>query len=130
MSKLKVGDLVCIPRRKNKGLGIVLKHVEDITKEIDTFKDEFWVSHAQMIKDGRESSGLLLDLRKSARTHLLEASPERDLLEAYFQYNNSWCPKNKKSFIYIKWFKHPSFYENARCSDKEQWHPTDWAKAM
>jgi hypothetical protein len=128
MSKLKVGDLVCIPRRKNKGLGIVLKHVKDITKEIDTFKDEFWVSHAQMIKEGK--SGELSDLRKSARIHLLEASPERDLLEAYFQYNNSWCPKNKKSFIYIKWFKHPSYYENARCRAKEQWHPADWAKAM
>ena len=128
MSKLKVGDLVCIPRRKNKGLGIVLKHVKDITKEIDTFKDEFWVSHAQMIKEGK--SGELSDLRKNARIHLLEASPERDLLEAYFQYNNSWCPKNKKSFIYIKWFKHPSFYENARSREEEQWHPADWAKAM
>ena len=42
MAKLKVGDLVCIPRRKNKGLGIVLKHVEDITKEIDTFKGICW----------------------------------------------------------------------------------------
>ena len=128
MSKLKVGDLVCIPRRKNKGLGIVLKHVKDITKEVDTFKDEFWVSHAQMIKEGKSSE--LSDLRKSARIHLLEASPERDLLEAYFQYNNSWCRKNKKSFIYIRWFKQPSFYESARSREKEQWHPADWAKAM
>ena len=130
MSKLKVGDLVYIPRRKNQGLGIVLKYVEDVTKEIDAFKDEFWVTHEQMVKQGRGSSALLSDLRKSARVHLLEASPERDLLEAYFQYNNSWCPKNKKSFIYIKWFKHPSFYENARSREKEQWHPADWAKAM
>ena len=129
MAKLKVGDLVHLPRRKNKGLGIVLKYVEDITKEIDAFKDEFWITHAQMIKEGCRTADLL-DLRKNARIHLLEASPERDLLEAYFQYNNSWCPKNKKTFIYIKWFKQPSFYENARSSDKEQWHPADWAKAM
>ena len=128
MAKLKVGDLVCIPRRKNKGLGIVLKHVEDITKEIDAFKDEFWAIHEHMVKEGDPIE--LSDLRKSARTHLLEASPERDLLEAYFQYNNRWCPKNKKSFIYIKWFRRPSYYENARSSEEEQWHPSDWAKVM
>ena len=128
MAKLKVGDLVYIPRRKNKGLGIVLKYVEDITKEIDAFKDEFWTIHEHMVKEGEPSE--LRDLRKNARIHLLERSPQRDLLEAYFQYNNRWCSKDKKSFIYIRWFKQPSFYENARSSDEEQWHPTDWAKAM
>jgi hypothetical protein len=129
VSKLKVGDLVYIPRRKNKGLGIVLKYVEDVTKEIDVFKDEFWTTHEKMIKEGCRSADLL-DLRKNARTHLLAASPQRDLLEAYFQYNNSWCRKNKKSFIYIKWFKQPSYYENEKTREEEQWHPADWAKAM
>ena len=128
MSKLKVGDLVYMPRRKNKGMGIVLKYVEDVTKEIDTFKDDFWTTHEQMIKESKPAE--LSDLRKNARIHLLEASPERDLLEAYFQYNNRWCRKNKKSFIYIKWFKRPSYYEQMRTTAKEQWHPADWAKAM
>ena len=128
MSKLKVGDLVYMPRRKNKGMGIVLKYVEDVTKEIDTFKDDFWTTHEQMIKEGKSVE--LSDLRKNARIHLLEASPERDLLEAYFLYNNRWCRKNKKSFIYIKWFKRPSYYEQMRTTAKEQWHPADWAKAM
>lgn len=128
MSKLKVGDLVYMPRRKNKGMGIVLKYVEDVTKEIDTFKDDFWTTHEQMIKEGKSVE--LSDWRKNARIHLLEASPERDLLEAYFQYNNRWCRKNKKSFIYIKWFKRPSYYEQMRTTAKEQWHPADWAKAM
>ena len=128
MAKLKVGDLVCIPRRKNKGLGIVLKYVEDITKEIDTFKDDFWATHEQMIKEGKSVE--LHDLRRNAKTHISSHNPQMGLLEAYFQYNNRWCRKNKKSFIYIKWFKQPSYYENEKTTEEEQWQPADWAKAM
>ena len=43
MAKVKVGDLVCMYRRKNKGMGIVLEHVDDLIEKAEagvTF-DEF-----------------------------------------------------------------------------------------
>ena len=33
MAKVKVGDLVCMYRRKNKGMGIVLEHTHDLVEK-------------------------------------------------------------------------------------------------
>ncbi len=35
MPKVDVGDLVCLYRRKNKGLGIVLDKIDDMGKEMN-----------------------------------------------------------------------------------------------
>ena len=35
MAKVQVGDLVCMYRRKNKGMGIVLEHVEDLIEKAE-----------------------------------------------------------------------------------------------
>ena len=35
MAKVKVGDLVCMFRRKNKGMGIVLEHTTDLIEKAE-----------------------------------------------------------------------------------------------
>tara|TARA_R110002020_G_scaffold95382_5_gene228963 strand:- start:533 stop:889 length:357 start_codon:yes stop_codon:yes gene_type:complete len=110
--KVKKGDLVCLYRRKHKGIGIVLNK--------ETLNDE----KIKIIEIAQKADWKQKEQLK--RKALIEA-PQRGLIEAAFLYN-LWQTnaKLKKDFVYIKWFQCPSEYEQTRTTTDADWFPMDW----
>jgi len=110
---MKVGELVCLYRRKHKGIGIVL--------EKETLSDEKIkiIEIAQKEADWKQKEQL-------KRKAITEAS-QKGLIEAAFLYN-LWQTnaKLKKDFVYIKWFQRPSEYEQTKTTADADWFPLDW----
>jgi len=124
MSKVKVGDLVRVYRRKEGGVGLVLRQEEDLAHrsgfEIDllTLKDRSlepkqihnrWDAIREGIRDAADPAGA----------------------QAYVAYNHYGAKKNlKKKFVYVKWIKKPSSYHMPQVVEATQWIPTDWVKSI
>ena len=124
MSKVKVGDLVCMYRRKNKGMGIVLEHISDIIEKADagvTF-DEFM--------ETIEDIGGRYDQRAAYRRKLRAHAKHPDLINTCMTYNASWARKHKKEFAKVRWFDTPSMYETNKTKEIEEWCPIDWLKKV
>tara|TARA_B100001123_G_scaffold74689_1_gene84132 strand:+ start:22139 stop:22504 length:366 start_codon:yes stop_codon:yes gene_type:complete len=121
MSKVKVGDLVCLYRRKKEGLGLVLKKEADLAS-MGGFEPEllyrpppaskhinWWYAIEEAIRDAIDP--------KAA--------------QAYVSYNHYGKKKNlKKKFVYVKWIKKPSDYHAEKMHEDEQWIPVDWVKSV
>ena len=98
MAKVKVGDLVCMYRRKNKGMGIVLEHVEDLIEKAEagvTF-DEFM--------EALEAIGDKYTARADYRRKLKSHAKHPDMSTTCLIYNASWAKKPKKEFVRVRWF--------------------------
>ncbi len=124
MAKVKVGDLVCMYRRKNKGMGIVLEYAEDLIEKAEagvTF-DEFM--------DAIDNIGSRYDARATYRRKLKEHAKYPDLITTCLIYNASWARKPKKEFVRVRWFDNPSLYETSKTKEMEEWCPIDWLKAV
>jgi hypothetical protein len=124
MAKVEVGDLVCMFRRKNKGMGIVLEYTDDLVERSGagiTF-DEFMGA----IKD----IGDKYDQRATYRRKLKEHAKYPDLINTCMIYNASWAKKPKKEFVRIRWFDCPSMYETAKTKEVEEWCPVDWVRRV
>ena len=124
MAKVQVGDLVCMFRRKNKGMGIVLEHVDDLIEKADagvTF-DEFM--------EAIDAIGDKYDARAAYRRKLKEHAKHPDLITTCLIYNASWAKKPKKEFVRVRWFDNPSMYETSRTKEIEEWCPIDWLKKV
>lgn len=124
MAKAKVGDLVCMYRRKNKGMGIVLEHVEDIIEEAQagvTF-DEFMETVAAYNNNFND--------RSAYRSKLKAAAKHPEMISTCMIYNATWAKKPKKEFVRIRWFDPPSMYENKKVREIEEWCPIDWVKKL
>tara|TARA_R110000824_G_scaffold322241_1_gene508951 strand:- start:20 stop:364 length:345 start_codon:yes stop_codon:yes gene_type:complete len=109
---MKVGELVCLYRRKHKGIGIVL--------EKKTISDE----KIKIIEIAKKSDWKQKErLKRKALTDV----PHKGLIEAAFLYN-LWQTnaKLKKDFVYIKWFQRPSEYEQTKTTAEADWFPVDW----
>ena len=122
--KIQVGDLVCMYRRKNKGMGIVLEHAEDVVVAAQagiTF-DEFM--------ETLEDVGHNYSRRAAYRMQLCESAKYPDKIDAALRYNASWAKKPKKEFVRIRWFTNPSMYEINKTTELEQWYPIDWVKRI
>ncbi len=109
---MKVGELVCLYRRKHKGIGIVL--------EKETLSDE----KIKIIEIAQKADWKQKEQLK--RKALVGAVP-KGLIEAAFLYN-LWQKnaKLKKDFVYIKWFQRPSEYEQTKTTTDADWFPLDW----
>ena len=112
MAKIGVGDLVCLYRRKHKGIGIILERVtlsKEKIKTIEIARKSDWKQKAQ--------------LKRKALSE--ERRPE--LVEAAFLYN-LWQAnaKLKREFVYIKWFQRPSEYDQTKTTSDADWFPLDW----
>ena len=124
MAKVKVGDLVCMFRRKNKGMGIVLEHAHDLIEKAEagiTF-DEFM--------EAIEAIGNKYDARAVYRRKLKSHAKHPDLITTCLIYNASWAKKPKKVFVRVRWFDTPSLYETNKTKDIEEWCPIDWLKKV
>lgn len=124
MAKVKVGDLVCMYRRKNKGMGIVLEHTHDIIE-----KSGAGISF-QDFMNTLETIGNRYDERAVYRNHLKKKAEYPDLIHTCMIYNASWAKKPKKEFVRVRWFESPSMYEVKKTKEIEEWCPIDWLKKL
>jgi len=124
MAKVKVGDLVCMYRRKNKGMGIVLEHTEDLIE-----KAEAGITFQEFM-DTIESIGSKYDARAAYRRKLKAYAKHPDMITTCLIYNASWAKKPKKEFVRVRWFDTPSLYETNKTKDIEEWCPIDWLKTV
>jgi len=115
-----VGDLVCMYRRKNKGLGLILDKIDDIGKAAG-------INAIDIIKDMSELKSWLA--RTEYKKSIIDTASNKGLAQAFFAYNaQSWCKKPKTCFVQIKWFRPPSDYENLSLKEDINWYPADWVK--
>lgn len=124
MTKVKVGDLVCMYRRKNKGMGIVLEYTSDIIEKASagvTF-DEFM--------ETIENIGSNYGERSAYKKKLEKAAAHPGLVKTCMIYNASWAKKPKREFVRVRWFDRPSLYETSQISTDEEWCPIDWLKRV
>ena len=109
---MKVGELVCLYRRKHKGVGIVLEK-ETLTNE------KIKIIEIAQKADWKQKQ----ELKQKA----LRNTQQKSLIEAAFLYN-LWQKnaKLKKEFVYIKWLQRPSEYEQIKTTADADWFPVDW----
>ncbi len=124
MAKVKVGDLVCMYRRKNKGMGIVLEHTQDLVE-----KSEAGVTFQELM-DTLEVIGSNYNERAAYRRKLKAHAKYPDLITTCLIYNASWAKKPKKEFVRVRWFENPSMYETNQTKEIEEWCPIDWLRKV
>ena len=125
MARISVGDLICMYRRKKKGMGIVLEKTDDIIESagVDVTFEEVHAELIRMEKFYNERSRYRKSLRNKAKR------PE--LINTCLLYNGmGWARKPKKVFVRIRWFERPSLYESNEVSADEEWCPIDWLKKL
>tara|TARA_Y100000034_G_scaffold109567_1_gene140979 strand:- start:170 stop:532 length:363 start_codon:yes stop_codon:yes gene_type:complete len=120
MSKVKVGDLVCAYRRKQQGLGLVLRQEKNLAQRAgfesellyrppDPKQVNWWYAIEEAIRDAVDPTGA----------------------QAFVSYNHYGKKKNlKEKFVYVKWIKKPSDYHMGQMVEDEQWIPVDWVKSV
>ena len=119
---VQVGDLVGFYRRKSPGMGIVLDKIDDIL-------DHAGVDESIAFQIAENAQGRTYWEKKSAIEELCDGQKVHSTsLRLFFQYNDRWSSKPKKSFVRIKWFKHPRAYEG-RIAENEGWYPADWVRS-
>jgi len=125
MAKVEVGDLICMYRRKKKGMGIVLEKTDDIIESAQigaTFEEV----HAKLLQLEKDYNG-----RTKYKRELREQAIRPELISACLLYNGQgWAKKTKKQFVRVRWFDRPSLYESNETSADEEWCPTDWLKKL
>ena len=124
MSKVQVGDLVCMYRRKNKGMGIVLEHTSDLIE-----KAEAGITFVELMEEIKQI-GNKYDQRAQLRDELKQKAKHPELIQTCLIYNASWAKKPKKEFVRVRWFDNPSMYETKKTKDIEEWCPIDWVKKL
>ena len=124
MAKVKVGDLVCMYRRKNKGMGIVLEHTSDLMQ-----KAEAGITFDEFMNKINELSGTYA-ARAEYRRELKASAKYPDMVNTCMIYNASWAKKPKKEFVRVRWFETPSLYETASTREIEEWCPIDWLRKV
>jgi len=124
MAKVKVGDLVCMYRRKNKGMGIVLEHTHDIIE-----KSGSGISFEEFMLM-LEEAGNNYNKRRECRKNVEETAEHPDMVHTCVVYNAGWAKKPKKEFVRVRWFDAPSLYETNKITEEEQWCPIDWLRKI
>ena len=124
MAKIKVGDLVCMYRRKKKGMGIVLQHTTDLVElaGVGLTFEEFMGKMDEIDNDYHK--------RKMYKKSVKDRAKYPELINACMIYNASWAKKPKKEFVRIRWFERPSLYENRQIKEEEEWCPADWVRRV
>jgi len=118
--KIKVGDLVCMPRRRIPGMGIVVRYSDNLAKEgginvmkiLEETRDFIsYTDRSQIFKNAYHRCG------------------DAEFLDQAFYYNAGWVRKPKLKFAYIKWMRKPSDYAMKAVFAPEAWYPVEWLKS-
>ena len=126
MAKIVVGDLVCMYRRKKKGLGIVLEKVDDIAQSagIEKSFDEV-LGELESMRDRDYKA------RSAYKQAVSESATNPEFVKVMLLYNGqAWNRKPKKAFVRVRWFEQPSAYEMTDLGKLEDWCPSDWLKKL
>ena len=116
---VKVGDLVCLYRRKQKGIGLVLELISDI-------EEESGLGLECMIKMREMKSW---DERRDYKEQTIAASKDKKAAELFWKHHEyAHKPKIKKSLAKVRWFKRPSNYEVVTIREDTEWYPSNWLK--
>jgi hypothetical protein len=118
---IKKGDLVCLYRRKTKGLGIVLNYVEDVGVALD-------IDVPKVLGKLRSSNNRVTQALEISS--MIRRSEHKDLASDFFMYNEGWSTKLKVQFAYVRWFKKPSNYESDTIYADAEWYPAEWLKTL
>ncbi len=112
---MEVGDLVCLHRRKHKGVGIVLR------------RSLLSPHQMRLIKEAKSLDGMKWKEKERLQQKALLTTKDVELIEAAFLYN-LWQRNAalKEEFVYIKWFQRPSEYVQTKTSTDADWFPLDW----
>jgi len=122
LSPLVVGDLVCMFRRRSKGLGIVMHYCADIEECMKRNPEEVMESYREFaIKDWRR--------RDDFKKMICRDSCDSDLVFDFFLYNTAFKGKLKTKFAFVKWFKKPSTYSADAVYSLTGWFPAEWLRA-
>ncbi len=124
---VEVGDLVYLYRRKKPGLGLVVRHVEDVVCELG-IRDQL----GEILTDWH-TAGTWKE-RETLRTIFAKKAKDKGMAEAFMHYNSFYSPsirehnRLKREFVWISWIKLPSDYEMSEMKQKSGWFPIDWFK--
>ncbi len=125
MAKVKVGDLVCLFRRKKKGLGIVLEHVPDIIEQAGA-----GASFEEVMETLSALRGGSYLTASQYRFELKQKAERPELIDYCLSCNTNWASRPKKEFVRIRWFESPSFYEVDEPPTGEEWVPIEWVRQI
>ena len=123
MPKVEVGDLVCMYRRKNKGMGLVLDKIDNIEAVvgIDMSPSEV-LEEVSTLKTYQD--------RAKYRSQVMQESKDPEAVKVFLSFNaQGWCRKAKYKFAKVRWFKKPSAYES-NVREDETWCPQEWLKKV
>ena len=101
--KLQQGDLVFMFRRRHKGLGVVLKYVDNMDECLGG-------SASGIFEEYKKFSTNQYRLRDEYRREVCSDSDDPDLAFDFFIYNVAFKGKLKTQFAYVRWFKRPSTF--------------------
>jgi len=118
--KIKIGDLVCMPRRRKPGMGIVLKYSDDLAREGG-------INVMKILEETRE----LISYTDRAQIfkNAYRRCGDAEFLDQAFYYNAGWANKPKLKFAYVKWTNKPSDYTMKEVFASEAWYPIEWLKS-
>ena len=120
--KLKVGDLVCMYRRRAKGLGIVLRYCDDVGEHMGEDAQTILELYKDFaVKDWRA--------RDTFKKSICQKSSDPDLVFDFFLYNVAFKGKLKKRFAYVRWSKKPSTYSADAVYSTCGWFPAEWLRS-
>lgn len=120
-SEIGVGDLVCMYRRRSKGLGIVVKHCRDIGECLGADPETILKTYREYaVKDWR--------VREQFKLHVCSESCDYDLVFDFFLYNTAYRDKLKVGFVFVEWVKKPSDHSSDAVYSKSGWFPVEWLK--
>ena len=127
MSKVGIGELVCLYRRRKKGLGVVIEIVDDARENLNLDNPSTdALSEVQLLSYGGKQEYI---------EKLIKKSTDAELSAAFFAFNSkSWCKKPKYQFAKVRWLKIPSFYTTQHTIrsnlNDTTWVPTDWVRVV
>jgi hypothetical protein len=133
MKTVQIGDLVKLFRRKRPGLGLVTVEIKDIVKEMKNPE-----ALCSLYKT-RESGHTFQQRNAGCATFIEECGLPTEIAEAFLRYNSfhSYRPLKpltkggpKVSFVYVRWFKAPSEYEQIAIKHNSGWYPAGWLKKL
>ena len=125
--KIEKGDLVCMFRRKIKGLGIVLKVVDDLGAYAG-FKSDLLLEERIQTRNIDERVNLCWWYEME---EAINQSKYPELARTFVNYNNwGMRRKLKKRFALVRWIQRPSDYQYPETPDKLFWIPADWLRSI
>ena len=118
MILIEIGELVCMPRRRTKGMGIVLGISTPDTEIIQSL-----LEIANMSTSWEE--------RINKEQLLLEKVEDREFISNVMTHCTDQTGRSlRRVFAKVHWFRSPSYYTMDRLPNGEKWVPLIWLKNL